>query len=77
MHGKQKRLVTRRQTLFYESRQDSKETEVKQRALVGAWGVSLMTLPVEICRAASACVIRGPVSHRGRERAHSTSFEPF
>ncbi len=52
---------------FSRADQDREETEVRQRAWGGLLLVPLMTLPVKVCRATSATVIRGPASHRGRE----------
>lgn len=47
-------------------------TERRQRLGTERWGLvwilPLMTLPVKVCRAASATVIRGPASHK-RDKA--------
>lgn len=53
--------------MFLQSRPGQQGDRGQSIESTGGWCWSLlMTLPVKVCRAASATVIRGPPSHRGR-----------
>lgn len=65
---------TKMHETFLKSWQDSAETEVRPGAPGGLVLFPLMILPVKICRAASATVIRGPASQKRDGAPASTSF---